>query len=160
MNGYSLIGSTKEKSKKMVLKEKVSYQTLSICFTKWYSVMRKDSTNLHFQKWSNSVSALSKVVTCEIFTEIFYHLDTVYSKTLARKQINMQEKAKMFFGHCFFSKKGTIPKVVCFPFASSFSLVVVKESSGEDKLLLDGHKPPIHSRFRIPRNTNLTSRSE
>lgn len=53
-------------------------------------------------------------------------------------------------------KKGTILKGMLLSFL--FLLGSFKESSGEDKLLLDSHKPTIHCTVRMLRNTNLTSR--
>lgn len=76
---------------------------------------------------------------------------------MSRKNKSVRENRDIIHQATDFSqKRGTILKVVLLLFL--FFLVVVKESSGEDKLLLDSHKPTIHSKFRILRDTNLTSR--
>lgn len=151
-----------------MLKEKGSYHTVTRCFMKQYNVMAKDGIDSCFRKYSGSFSALSKEITCKIFAETFDHFSTVFSNHQKENKEKYKGKLKHYsldccLFVCLFSRKGTIPKVFV-PFFFTpfffFFLVVVKESSGEDKLLLDSHKPPIHSKFRKLRNTHLTSRSK
>lgn len=70
---------------------------------------------------------------------------------------NVRENRDSILQATDFSQKKEQFLRACFSYFYFF-LVVVKESSGEDKLLLDSHKPTIHSKSRILRNTNLTSR--